>query len=218
MDLAQLTWDQQASWDPFVTVWPCRRNELCLAPLGCLIQHTDTSCSAYWNTRHSAHDQANLENEVKHFPYFSILGITPGKWKLCKCCVMYIQNVHLKLYLYFGDKLFSKRTGILETVVSRWFSNWHALLEADRSYFHSVNCFINQPSYSKLWQCTTNSRCQHSTFKSFETVPRWGVQTALRWRKIVLTTHKNWWISKIAFMYAYEFETKLLFGVKFRLV
>jgi len=33
--------------------------------------------------------------------------------------VMYIQNVHLKLYLYFSDKLLSKRTGILETFVSR---------------------------------------------------------------------------------------------------
>jgi len=33
--------------------------------------------------------------------------------------VMYIQNVHLKLYLYFRDKLLSKRTGILETFVSR---------------------------------------------------------------------------------------------------
>jgi hypothetical protein len=56
---------------------------------------------------------------------------------------MYIQNVHLKLHLYFSDKLLSKRTGILETFVSRWFSNWHALLEADRSYFHTVNWFIN---------------------------------------------------------------------------
>ena len=33
--------------------------------------------------------------------------------------VMYIQNVHLKLCLYFSDKLLSKRTGILETFVSR---------------------------------------------------------------------------------------------------
>ena len=39
------------------------------------------------------------------------------------CIVMYIQNVHLKLYLYFSDKLLSKRTGILETFVSRGFSN-----------------------------------------------------------------------------------------------
>ena len=38
--------------------------------------------------------------------------------------VMYIQNVHLKLYLKFSDKLLSKRTGILETFVSRWFSNF----------------------------------------------------------------------------------------------
>ena len=36
---------------------------------------------------------------------------------------MYIQNVHLKLYLHFSDKLLSKRTGILETFVSR-FSNF----------------------------------------------------------------------------------------------
>ena len=36
---------------------------------------------------------------------------------------MYIQNVHLKLYLHFSDKLLSKRTGILETFVSRGFSN-----------------------------------------------------------------------------------------------
>ena len=57
--------------------------------------------------------------------------------------VMYIQNVHLKLYLYFSDKLLSKRTAILETFVSRWLvtllshmaktRKWHALLEADRS-------------------------------------------------------------------------------------
>jgi len=33
------------------------------------------------------------------------------------------------------------------------------LLEADRSYFHTVNCFTNQPSYSKLWQCTTKRWC-----------------------------------------------------------
>ena len=38
--------------------------------------------------------------------------------------VMYIQNVHLKLYLYFSDKLLSIRTGILETFVSRWFSTF----------------------------------------------------------------------------------------------
>jgi len=57
--------------------------------------------------------------------------------------VTYIQNLHLKLYLYFSDKLLLKRTGILETFVSRWFSNWHSLLEADRSYFHTVNYFIN---------------------------------------------------------------------------
>jgi hypothetical protein len=50
---------------------------------------------------------------------------------------MYIQNVHLKLYLYFSDKLLSKHTGILEIFVSRWFSNWHALLEADHSYFNT---------------------------------------------------------------------------------
>ena len=124
----------------------------------------------------------------------------------------------MKLYLYFSDKLLSKRTGILETFVSRWFSNWHALLEADRGYFYTVNCFINQPSYSKLWQGTTNSWCQHSTFKSFETIPKWGVHTMLKWRKVVLTTHKNWWISKIAFIYVYEFDTKLLFGLKFWLV
>jgi len=55
----------------------------------------------------------------------------------------------------------------------------HALLEADRSYFHTVNCFINQPSYSKLCQDTTNSWRQHFTLKSFETVPRWRVQTTL---------------------------------------
>jgi len=38
--------------------------------------------------------------------------------------VMYIQNVHLKLYLYFSDKLLSKRTDILETFVTRGFSNF----------------------------------------------------------------------------------------------
>jgi len=106
------------------------------------------------------------------------------------------------------------RRGVQTTLMRKW----QALLEVDRSHFHTVNCFINQPSYSKLWQCTTNCWCQHSTFKSAETVPRWGVKTTLRWRKVVLTTHKNWWISKIAFIYAYEFEIRLLFGVKFRLV
>jgi len=32
------------------------------------------------------------------------------------------------MYFYFSDKLLLKRTGILQTYVSRWFSNWHALL------------------------------------------------------------------------------------------
>jgi len=45
---------------------------------------------------------------------------------------------------------------------------WHALLEADRSYFQTANCFINQPSYTKLRQYRTNDWCQLSTFKSFK--------------------------------------------------
>ena len=37
---------------------------------------------------------------------------------------MYTENIHLKLYLYFSDKLLSKSTGIFETFVSKRFSNF----------------------------------------------------------------------------------------------
>jgi len=66
---------------------------------------------------------------VTLFLFHSNTGYTNARQFCISTYVMYIQNVHLKLYLYFSDKLLSKRTGILETFVSRWFGNWHALLE-----------------------------------------------------------------------------------------
>ena len=46
-------------------------------------------------------------------------SLAPETVGLISTTVMYIQNVHLKLYLKFSDKLLSKRTGILKTFVSR---------------------------------------------------------------------------------------------------
>jgi hypothetical protein len=50
--------------------------------------------------KHSAHDQANLENAVTHFPYFSVFGITSGNWKIiqvlpatCICSMVSMSRV-----------------------------------------------------------------------------------------------------------------------------
>jgi hypothetical protein len=58
----------------------------------------------------------HLKKEVQLVSEFMIASFLI---MLLPTSVMYIKNVHLKLYLYFSDKLLSKRTGILETFVSR---------------------------------------------------------------------------------------------------
>jgi len=113
-------------------------------------------------------------------------------WKLIIIIVMHICNFNS-----------------LETFVILWFGNfengtlyrtrkWYTVSEAELSDYHTINCFINQPSYRKLCQCVANSWHQCSTSIELQRLLQCGMyETELRWYKVVLIHTKMHDMSKL---------------------